>query len=289
MAKTQAVATTTRGGVAVAEQMPDFMKGKAGAGTEALTNDDIGLPRVALLQGLSPQVEQGLGKPGEFYHLLADRNLGRELAFISILMTPAFILWNPRDNGGGILARADDAVHWSPDNAVFEVKVNGHNIKWATKPTVAESGLGKWGSFDPEDPKSPPAANKLLNDLIFMPTFADISPSIYSFQRSSMKVGKKFGGRLKMSEGPSYGQMFTLTSAKESGPKGDYFVPVITGNGFVADEGVYKRCEELYNHFREIGIKVRDADLEAAANEPGGEEADNGKDTSKDAKGKRRF
>ena len=63
-----------------------------------------------------------------------------------ILVDQRYILWRPRWEGGGILARADDGVHWSPANASFTVKpVKGVNKTaiWNTKRTVEESGLAK--------------------------------------------------------------------------------------------------------------------------------------------------
>lgn len=267
MAKANVVkAEETNKQVAVAgEAVPDFMKGDVGKGAENITQDDIGLPRYSLLHATSDQVAAGLGKPGDYYHLLADQNMGDKITITPIMTSTGYMLWRPRDSGGGLLARSDDGIHWSPRDAEFDVKLdnNGPMVKWKLKPTVKESGLADWGSENPNDPTSPPAATKMINVLCWVHEYPELSPVVFTFQRSSLSVSKKFLGRLKLSKSPIFGLKFILGSESIKNKAGkNYLRPTITGAGFV-DEALYNgTLKGMYETFAKSGIRVREEGLE---------------------------
>jgi hypothetical protein len=245
--------------------MPAFMQGKQGAGLEALDQGDYEVPRIQLIQAVSEQAQDGRAKPGDFWHTVLEEVLGDTLTIVPIYTSKAYILWRPRPpvDGGGILARADDGVHWSPSNAEFEVKIDrkGTTTKWKTAETVAESGLDQWGTFDPSDPKSQPAATYMINQVVMLPDHPDIGPAVLSFQRSSIKPAKKFLGKLRLNPAPSYGRIFEVSATDESGDSGNYKGFRIEARGHVQDEEEFKAYEHWYNVFKKMGgVKVRDLD-----------------------------
>src|SRR5580692_7697886 len=93
--------------------LPDFMKGQEGLGTENLGASDVAVPRIKLMQALSPELQEYNDlKAGNFWHTLAEQNFGSEVRISPIFVDKRFILWRPRKSGGGILARADNGVNW---------------------------------------------------------------------------------------------------------------------------------------------------------------------------------
>lgn len=260
--KNEVTKAPTGGALAV----PDFMKGDAGGGMGNVGADDVAIPRIALLQGLSKPVSEGQGRASEFFHLITEHNFGNELEVIPVLVSKSYLLWRPRETGGGILARADDGIHWTPNNATFNVKLkSGADVVWSTAPTVAQSGLDVFGSENPAEPQSPPAATKLLNILLYLPEYPEMSPSVFSAQRATLKSAKKFVGKLQMSAAPTYGQKFIMKSEKVNGPKGEFWSPVFVSNGFVQDAGLYETLRDMSEHFRKTGIRVDETGLDAEA------------------------
>jgi len=72
--------------------------------------EDITIPRIVVLQGLSPEVMDGKGKPGEFYIKGFERNLGKgPIEFIVILRSKSRLRWRDLKLGGGILCQSPDA------------------------------------------------------------------------------------------------------------------------------------------------------------------------------------
>lgn len=261
-------------------ELPEFMKGMRGMGTENIGIKDVETPRVALLQSTSKQcLEREDCKPGLFWHTVLETPLGdkKVLRGVPIYIDQRTLLWRPMDdNGGGILARADDNIHWSPANATFKVKINKgtKEVVWKTAKTVAESGLDQWGTYDPDDPNSQPAATLMYNVVFAFPDFPEIGPAVYSFQRTGVPTAKKFMGKLKLSQAPSFGCVYELSSEPDTNNSGQtYLVPKMTMAGFVTDKAQFDEYKNLYELFKKDGLKVKDlegAQADAEVGQGGG-------------------
>lgn len=258
--------------VAIAEESPDWMSKDAGSGLDKFDASDIEIPRLVLLQSLSPQVTDGDEQPGVFYHSVLEEALGSEIRIVPICLTKAYILWKPRHEGGGILARADDGIHWKPSEGEFTVKpIDKSNITavWKLKPTVAESGLGEFGSSNPDDPDSQPAATKMINIICLLPDHPDLGPVAITLQRGGMKVAKKLIGKLKLVQAPPYGQVFIVKPDQVDDGSGVYYNFSFARAGFVTDKKQYAYYKEMNKNFEEMGVKVKEDDGQSGADEDG--------------------
>lgn len=244
-------------------KLPAFMRKGAGRGMEGLGAGDYEMPRVKLIQGISEEISLYNGvKAGDFFHTLAEESLGSELAITCLHISKRYVLWRPRWDGGGILARADDAEHWQPANAEFEVstdKSKKNKVKWITKPTVAESGLAEWGSFDPDDPNSQPAATLCYVIVVYLHDFPDLSPVALLLQRTAIRGTRKLLGKLKVSGAPIYGLRFTMTSFDDNSSAGDFKNYRFTADGYV-DEEQFEQFEQMHVGFSRTGVNVRDVE-----------------------------
>lgn len=241
--------------------LPDFMLDQVGLGTEALGAEDVQVPRVKLMQALSPELEEYNDlKKGDFFHTLAERNMGKEVRITPIFVDKRFILWRPRDSGGGILARADDGIHWSPANTEFSVTLKGGaTVRWRTAATVAASGLDRWGSSNPGDPNSPPAATRMYNVVVTFPDHPDLPPAVVTLQRAAIKVAQKFLGKLKITRAPSFGLIYTMSSVDDRNAAGqDYKNYAFKADGMVQDKETYESNFKYYTYFKEQGLQVKD-------------------------------
>lgn len=249
--------------VIVASQTPEFMKQFAGQGTESIEARDVEIPRLQLLQSLSKEVSDGDESPGTFYHSVLEESIGKSLNIIPVYTDIRYILWKPRHEGGGILARADDGKHWNPPYAEFEVKPykdSNKKVTWKTKPTIQESGLDQWGSYDPENENSQPAATKMYNIVAYLPDFPELSPCVITLQRGAIRQARKFMGKLKLSPAPSYGQVYTMSSYKENTGEGDFFSYSFERQGFVQDENLFNHTKGMYEKFASLGLNIKNVE-----------------------------
>jgi hypothetical protein len=259
------VAPSTNQTTAVATAVPDFMKAHIGKGVENLRSSDVAIPLLKLTQATSPQVESFDAKPGLFWHTLLDEEFPKEMRVVCLYTDQRAILWRPRDAGGGILARSDDMLKWSPSNSSFEVMIykNTKKVVWNTRESIDASRLLEWGSYDPDDPKSPPAGTRMYNMVVALADRPDLPPAVITMQRASIRVARKLFGKFKMSPAPAFGFYLKMSSAVEEGQGQKFHNFRFTMDGMVKDEAEFNRYLEFHNMFKSMGVKISEDDLQS--------------------------
>ena len=280
------IAVVEEAPVVAAAVMPDFMANKAG-GTENLGQEDIELAWMKLLQGTTPGLNENGWQTGSFLHSIMEEQVkGQDynddngqmqeggFSFTPLIaLTPRFMLFRDLDEGGGILARAEDGVHWSPANHEFEVKINkgSKTVKWRTADTVAKSGLANWGTYDPSDPNSFPAATKQYRYVCVSPDYPEFGVFMILLQKSGVAAAKRLNAYLTNAQCPSYGLVFQAKSEwSDDGPNNKKFVWKFTPKGFVPNEEIFNQNERLYNQYKDADIAVHDEGSTASADDASG-------------------
>src|SRR5215831_10822121 len=243
-------------------QLPAFIQEHARLGR--LDVGDLEMPRLKLLQPASPELtEFNNARQGEFWHSLINESFGSTVRICPIYIDWRFVLWRPREAGGGVLARADDGKHWTPADTEFTVKLkSGHEVKWRTARTVSASRLDRRGSYDPSDPNSPPAATRMYSIVCSFPDRQDLPPAVMILQRAAIKAATKLIGKLKALRAPSFGVIVEMTSFKDKSPSGEFYNYAFAIAGPVEDRAFYEENFAQYRFFIEQGLKVKD--LESA-------------------------
>lgn len=270
MAKQPSVPAKTSGG-----SVPAYLQQFQGkTGMNSMDSTDVVVPRVKLLQALSPELEAypGKAKPGIFWHNVLDESLGENFEFIVVADKKKYILFAPREDGQGILARAEDGKTWNPQRGKFQVKMKGVKslIEWDIKsPLVAESGLTAFGTSNPEDPDSPPAATLIYEYLTILPERLDIGPVLMSCTRSQIRVAKRqLNSKLQMSKYPMQSMIFRAGIVKDGTPGNEYYNYSFTAAG-LADEPLYQRTMDVAEQFKNYTV-ADEASIGAEAAMTGG-------------------
>lgn len=236
--------------------LAQYSRGKIGN----IDSTDRILPRVKLIQAISPElVDFPEAKAGQFWHTIAQQNLGPTLRAVPIIIRKSYVLWAPRNDDRGILARAMDGIHWVPANAEFTVKPKGASgsITYNTKGTVAESGLDQFGTSIPGDSNSPPAASLTYNMMWYLRDFPELSPSIIINTRSSVKPMQQLLSRIESKPVAHYVQVYDIGSVQQKGAEGPYFNFTYSAAGF-ADVDTAELCSRLYDQFGKEGWVASD-------------------------------
>jgi len=233
--------------------------------TERIGNvdrSDLIIPRIKLLQALSPEVVEDVegAKVGLFWHVTASQPLGNALRVVPIIMRKTYVLWAPRGDDRGILARASDGKHWDTPNMTFEFKPKGSpkTYKYNLGETVGpDIGLGKFGTLIPDDPQSVPAANLTYEMLVLLPDFLDLGPAIILNTRASVKPMRDFLTKIDASPVDHYYQEYIMKSVDQKGAEGPFKNFAYVKNGY-ADEGVGKQAKELHDYYKENNFRASD-------------------------------
>jgi len=256
-------------------QLPSYLQGQSYAkDDDNFDSSDVVLPRIKLLQGISPEIEQhDNAKIGEFWHSGMDINLGPEVKFVVADRRKKYLLSAPLEDGQGVLARADDAKTWDRTGS-WDVKLKGIKkpVTWTIETTdLAESGLANWGTSNPDDEDSGPAATLFYDYLVFLPEHMDLGPAIISLARSSVKKAKKgLNDKIELQKNngrPMQALVFKATSVTESSDSGDFKNWQFTSAGFNMDEGLFNLAREHIGALANIKIKD-EADTDDASRTP---------------------
>ena len=235
--------------------VPDHLREYQKTTIGNVDSSDRIIPRIKLIQAISPELTDHTdAKAGQFWHSIAQENLGPAIKAIPILIRKSYVLWAPRNDDRGILARADDAIHWNPPNAEFTVKPKGspNPVVYKTRETVSQSGLDQFGTSIPGDPNSPPAASLTYNMMWYLVDHPELSPSLIINTRSSVKPMQQLLSRIDAKPVPHYVQLYSIGTVQQRGAEGPYFNFTYTGLGF-ADKEQARICAELYDRFAKGG------------------------------------
>ena len=231
------------------DSVPDYLKGEGNTGLEQLGQSDFKVPRIKLLQPLNPEIRSFQGKaiPGEFWHTGSNSSLGSEFDMICCIASKRVILWNPRDEGGGMLAFSRDGKSWvSGGNQKFEVKLK--NVKkpivYNTGKNVHDSKLLEWGTANPEDIESGPAAQLSYDYLCYLPKYPNLSPVVMSLSRTAMGNAKNFNTSMLMIRKPIQSVLVRCFSDEKSEGENVWWVPNFEMKGYVSSD-IYNITKEI--------------------------------------------
>lgn len=224
-------------------------------------SSDVVIPQVKLLQATSGEVTQyEEAKTGDFWHTGMDMSLGADFEFVVISRRKKYLLVAPMDDGQGVLARAEDAKTWDRTGK-WDVKVDKKTTAtWEiTDLDVEKSGLTNWGTYDPDDENSPPAATLFYEYLILLPDHPDLGAAVLSLARSAIRPAKKgLNDKIGMHQGAGRPMQAIKFRAKSTGEKNDAGQDFrgwqFTGAGF-ADEDLFKQAYELSKVLTNYAVK----------------------------------
>lgn len=226
--------------------VPAYLQNRKTATTTTMRQQDLIVPRVKLLQALSPEIEDFAphARPGTFWHNIMGQNVGNEdedykaFDFICFKSRYFYLLFAPRNDPRIILARANDGIHWSPSSGQFKVKPKGasREVVYTLKPTVEASGLAEFGTAIPGDPESQPAATLIYEYLIYMPDYSDLGPMILSLARSQIKKGKVINSAHQMTGVAMSGLRFRAEIIQEQSAEGPYYNYQFKRAGWATEE-----------------------------------------------------
>lgn len=256
--------------VAVKEEggLPAHLQGGKTTKIGNVDQSDLIIPRVKLMQATSKELDNyNEAKKGQFWHNIACVSMGETIRGIPIIMRKSYVLWSPRDDSRGVLARANDAIHWDqPAGMEFEVKPKNspHKVKYVLGETTKSKGpngepaLSEFGSSIPGDVNSPPAAALTYQFVWYFPDFEALSPAIILNTRSSVKPAKDLLSKIDMRPTDHWNQMFSITAIKTKNQANEeFFNYIYSANGY-ADERQSKLCKEQFDNFQKINWVASD-------------------------------
>lgn len=235
--------------------LPAHLQGAEKRTIGNVDSTDIIVPRVKLLQAISPEVTENDAKAGTFWHTIAGESLGIKIRAIPIIIRKSYVLWSPRNDERGILARANDGLNWDNAGMEFTVKPKNspHSVTYKLGKTVHERtgdgpALSEFGSSIPGDPKSAPAAALTYQILWYFPDFEEMSPAIIINTRSGVKPAQNLISKIEMRPVDARGQVYEIGIVQEKGAEGPFFNYTYKSDGY-ANAEEFEMANLIYEKF----------------------------------------
>jgi len=228
------------------EELPSFLAARAdkpARGSEQAGIDDIVLPRLLLLQQLSPQLDEAAeeyiegAKAGDIINNVTGTNYGKALTIIPVYFRKEHLVWKERKKGGGFFG-----AYASPQEAnaaVAQLEPPHEDYDVVDTATQFVLVCNEDGSLD---------------------------QAILSMSKTKLSCSRKLQSLIRMTEQDSFAHKYTLSSVAAQSDLGKYFNFSVKPAGLVAEEEYYA-AEACYNAVSSNDSKYKVADTGSTESE----------------------
>jgi len=217
------------------DALPAHLKAAAegpARGSENAGTDDIIIPRLTLLQALSPQIDdtdakfiEG-AKAGDIINSLTGENYGKEATIIPIYFKKEFVIWKDRKKGGGMFG-------------AFSSKQEALAMLPNLEPPMED--------YDILD---------TVNQFIFIVNEdGSLTQALLSMSRTKLGVSRKLQSLIRLTGMDSFACKYRLNVVSAVSDSGKYFNFTVTPNGY-ADEEHFHAAEECYTQITGDQVNV---------------------------------
>jgi hypothetical protein len=229
---------------AVSDSRPSFMK-EGGRGSENVTTADLVIPRLEVVQSLSPARNKAHAdfidgaEEGMLYNNVTRELYGESVTVIPVFFTKEWLIWKDRKKGGGF-------------RGAF--------------PTKAEAEAAIRALKTPEGKPEPVEDYTALDTAQhFCLLINKDKPQqiVISMSKSKMKVSRKWNSMMALSGDDSFAQAYRVESVDDKNSQNQDFKNIkVTRLGYVS-ESLYKVAEKMYETLRAGGVRADTSGFDA--------------------------
>lgn len=207
-------------------ERPDWVQDTA-RGSEGVTTNDLSLPRLSIIQDLSPQRKKDKAEyiEGASEGMIFNTATGELYDKGSVIVVPSFFraeytVWKDRDQGGGFggafdtEAEAEEYINKQENPAAWDVVYTHQHFCVMVCPGHT-------------------TANPKLQDVVI------------SMSKSQLKPSRKWNTTIQQAGGDRFCRAYKLSVVGDRSEKGEFYNWSVTPLGFVPEE-IYKRGEAVY-------------------------------------------
>lgn len=232
---------TTKKAVAVKEEQeqeliltqdrPDFVK-DTGRGNEDVTVDDLSIPRLDVIQSLSPQRKKNDpayiegAEEGMLFNSVTGVLYGTEVMFVPAFFRMEYVIWKARQEGGGFCGAFPSQAEAREEMDRNEWTGLTFKDKSAVIPTYEIVDTAQHFGLIVHGPSK-------------------IEEVVISMSKSKMKASRQLNTLCKMAGGDRFASAYIVKSTEVNGDKGDYYSIAVKRAGW-STEDIYLVGEALY-------------------------------------------
>lgn len=230
--KGQEVAVKTESAIIVSDSAPEYIKQNANRGSENVGFEDLTIPRLEIIQGLSPAVKRGDpgyiqgATIGQFVNSVTKELYPDTVHLVPVYYLKQYLVWKARK-------------YIDPDSGREVQQEGGFLGSYATEMEALGKAEESGGSPMIEVIDTPQQFCLLVN--------ADGSTQevMVSMPRTKAKVARQWNSMIKLIGGDRFARVYAVSTVLEKNTKGDFYNYEVKLAGFPSKD-IYARAEKLY-------------------------------------------
>lgn len=234
MAKGKSVTVASQTDLA---ERPSWM-GEGTRGSEEVTIQDVTIPRLSMIQDLSPQRKKNAAEyiegaeEGMLFNTVTNELFKASVLFVPVYFRLEWLVWKHRDAGGGlqgVFATQEEAVEFVGQHPLAGQTTEKGEPVIEAQDTAQHFGL----LLDPNSPVDNPHATEI----------------VISMSKSQLKPSRQFNSQIRIAGGDRWERYYRFSAVQVDGARGEYFNWKVEQLGFVS-EAIYAQAEALYESVR---------------------------------------
>ncbi len=238
-------AQQSSGAVATARdvELPEYMRhGGPAHGNEGVGADDLIIPRLEIVQAMSPCIDRSSAayidgaQVGDIYNSVTREVYGPRVLVVPVLFKKEWLVWRDRQKGGGFRGS-----YPTPDQAEARIQ-------------------------EEEAPQEFDAIETAQQFVLVLREDGSTEQAVVSMSRTKMKVSRKWNSLIRLNGHDRYSRVYILGTVDETNSQNQKYKNwVVQVRGF-APEPVYKEAHEIYTGLTSGTIKASvDTNFDEAA------------------------
>jgi hypothetical protein len=236
------VVTRETTAVATQQDVPDYIRGGPGRGSENVEMQDMVIPRIELVQALSKCLEEGGSeyiegaKPGMFYNSVTRELYGSSVTVCPVFFKKQYLCWRDRKKGGGFGGAYD---------------------------TMQEAQTRIEQTENPDEWEAIETAQQIL--LVVDRDTHETSEAVLSCARTKQKVSRQWNSLIRIQGNDRFSRIYDLFGTDETNSQNQAYKNIGVHMIDFASMPVFKAAEALYNSIASgaRAVKIDDTYIDA--------------------------
>ncbi|CAB4120828.1 hypothetical protein UFOVP2_6 [uncultured Caudovirales phage] len=229
--------------------LPSYMNQGAARGSEEVKSTDMVLPRLEIVQALSPIKETDENaREGYLFNSVTQEIIGDLAYFVPVYFRLEYLIWKAQNEGGGFFGSFDTLADAEARKA--EVISDGENPEFIEiVDTPVQYGLR------------------------ITPDGATCEQIVISMAKTKSKVSRKWNAMIQIAGGDRFSRVYKISSFTDENKKGQKFKNFVVQPAGFTPEKVYHQAEALYHILKTQDFRVAHetvAEADGSTTERGG-------------------
>lgn len=230
-AKKSEVAHKPENALVFAQEAPAYMSQGTARGSEEVKSTDIVLPRLEIVQALSPIKEtNGEAKEGYLFNSVTQEVIGEAAYFVPVYYRMEYLVWKDQDQGGGFFGSFNSQKD-------------------------AEDRLASAVS-EGENPDHIQIVDTPVQYGIRVHENGEIEQIVISMAKTKSKVSRKWNAIIQIAGGDRFSRVYKLSTFRDENKKGQKFYNFVVQPAGYTPERIYKEAEVMYDVLKTQDFRV---------------------------------